>query len=253
MIRRALLVAVVLAVAPALEAQVNVERLRVADTATGWFGEASLTLSVRTGNVRHTRFDPATRVDLVTGGVQSFLVARGDVGIQGGRRYSNSGLMHLRATGRFGRFAPEAFAQVNYDRSQLLLFRGLAGAGVRLRLATTARGRVRLGTALMYEVEHLELDSAALHPSETRKVRWSSYLSARTASARGAVVAMTAYAQPDLADFADTRLLADATLAAPLTGGVALTLTLWSRLDTRPPDGVKRLDTEIKSGVAVAF
>lgn len=236
-----------------LRAQVNVERMRIADTATGWGGEAALGFSVRTGNVRHTRLDPSSRIDFVTPGVESFLVMRGDVGIQGGRRYSNAGLMHLRATRRRGQFAPEAFAQINYDRSQRLLFRWLAGGGVRVRVVSGPRAAVRLGTALMYEYEHLELDSAAVHPSETRKARWSNYVSLRASTAAGARFIMTAYAQPDLGDFADARVLVESTAAAPLVAGVSLTLTAWARLDTRPPDGVKRLDAELRSGVAVAF
>lgn len=236
-----------------LPAQVNVERMRIADTATGWSGQVELGFSVRTGNVRHTQFDPSSRIDFVTPGVESFLVMRGDVGIQGGRRYSNAGLMHVRATRRRGRFAPEAFAQINYDRSQRLLFRWLAGSGVRVRMVSGPRAAVRLGTALMYEYEHLDLDTAAMHPGETRKLRWSNYVSLRAASPAGARFIMTAYAQPDLGDFADARVLVESTAAAPLVGGVALTLTAWARLDTRPPDDVKRHDAELRSGVAVAF
>lgn len=234
-------------------AQVNVERMRIADTALGWGGEAALGFSVRIGNVRHTLLEPSSRVDFVTPGLESFLVLRGDLGIEDGQRYSNAGLMHLRATRRRGLLAPEVFAQINFDRSQRLLFRWLAGGGVRARLRNGPRASVRLGTALMYELEHLDLDSAAVHPDETRKVRWSNYVSLRAVSPAGARFIMTAYAQPDLADFADARVLVESTAAAPLVGGVALTLTAWARLDTRPPDGVKRLDAELRSGVAVTF
>lgn len=251
--RASLTIVMILFAQTPLPAQVNVERMRTADTATGWGGEAALSFSVRTGNVRHTRLDPSSRIDVVTPNVESFLVMRGDVGIQGGRRYSNAGLMHLRATQRRGRFAPEAFAQINYDRSQRLLFRWLAGGGMRLRLVSGPRAAVRLGSALMYEYERLELDTAAVHPGETRKARWSNYVSLRASSAAGARFIMTAYAQPDLGDVGDARVLVEGTAAAPLLAGVALTLTGWARLDTRPPDGVRRLDAEVRSGIAVAF
>jgi hypothetical protein len=247
-----------LACLPALQAaplrgQVNIERLR-GDMPDGWHGQSSLAFTWREGNVRILKLEPAGRLDRTGDRTWSFLIVRGDLAYQNGRRYSNAGLAHARVGLRGeDRLSPEGFVQSNYDRSQRLLWRAIAGAGLRATIASRDGGGVWAGTALMAEHERLDLEPGAAHPGESDKLRWSSYLSARAAAPGGAALAATVYAQPDLRDFGDARVLLESTIAAPLSSRLSLTLSLWTRLDTRPPDAVRRWDAELKSGIALSF
>ncbi len=251
----AVLAAGLLGWAPAeAAAQVNTERLRRSEAADGWSGATTLDVTLRTGNVDLALIGIGGRVDRVAAGTQTFAVVAGDFGWEGGERFSNEGLIHLRQTyWTDRRVSPEVFLQANYDRSRELLFRGLMGAGLRVPLVGGPRWSVVAATAYMFEREHLDVPAGAVHPRRTSAHRWSSYLTSRfTAGDRVALVG-TAYVQPRFDDLGDTRILADARMALQLTGRASVTMTLNLRYDSGPPDGVDPVDATWKTGFALEW
>jgi hypothetical protein len=253
--RTPLLALLVLSVtAPPLAAQVNTERLRLADDTAGLSGDARGDLTVRTGSVSLVLLGLGGRIDVATGRTLTFLVGSGNVGWQDGRRFSNEGLAHLRHSRAIGpSLRAEGFTQLDYNKSRKLDFRSLLGLGPRFELVRNPAFHLAVGTAWMLEHERYDLPDSASHPQEVTTQRWSNYVSARLDPSNRLGIVLTTYAQPRFDDFGDIRILADARLALTLTGPVALTNSFNARYDSRPPDGVTDLDTTLRTGIAVEW
>lgn len=239
---------------PPAAAQVNIEAQRRAPSDLGLSGTVAADLLLKTGNVEHFRVGVGGRVDYETASTSTFLVGKGNLGLVGSNRFSNAGLVHLRH-GRLWlpRLMPEAYVQVNYDEPRLLEFRAVAGGGVRVTLTDTESVGLWLGSGYMFEHERLDLPDTASHPRTTSANRWSSYLSGRLSAADNLTFVATGYAQPQMDDFADFRILCEMSLGVSVTRALALTVGFSLRYDSRPPDDVVSLDTELKNGIAVAF
>ena len=251
----AALVGLALLSAPrALRAQVNIERLRRTPGGTGLSGSAGANLTARTGNVQLVLLALNGRLDYTRRHWLAFAGGNTDVGWQGGQRFSNSGLLHLRynylATPVL---AGEVFAQIDYDKSRLLAFRAITGAGPRLTVPTAGPWRLALGTAYMLEHERLDLPVGVPGPANTTVSRWSSYVSASYGSAPRLATVATVYAQPRIDDFGDTRILADLRLAVQLVGAVSLTVSSHVRYDSRPPEGIRPLDLGLTTGLSLEW
>ena len=245
------LVGALLSAARSAGAQVNIERLRRAQTDTGFMGTLGANLTARTGNVRLVLLNVEGRLDLQAPGWLAFLIGSTDVGWQAGERFSNAGLLHLRGSRRLSPvLAGELYTQIDYDKSRLLTFRAVAGGGPRVTVARSDVWSGSVGSGLMFEHERLDLPPTAVHPWETNAIRWSSYLTAHFRDAQRLSLAGTVYAQPRVDAFGDLRLLGDLQLAVQLVGSLSLTVTSRVRYDSRPPDRIEGLDTAITTGVA---
>ncbi len=148
---------------------------------------------------------------------------------------------------------PEAYAQVNYDEPRRLEFRAVAGGGLRLGLVERQRASLWLGAGYMFERERLDLPDTASHPATTSAHRWSSYLTGRMAAGASVTFVATVYGQPQIDDIADFRILSDLGLGVSIASSLSLTITFSLRYDSRPPDDVVSLDTELRNGIAVTF
>lgn len=235
-------------------AQINIERLRLQADSLGLHGAASVAVSIRTGNSDTRRGDVDGRVDYVWPDHQLFAVGRGTFDWTEDVRISNEGLLHLRlTTQRRDRVSPEAFTQINYDKSRLLDWRGLVGGGVRVRLLDREAGRAALGVGYMFEREELDLEPAAEHPTETSHHRLTSYLTASIEPREGLAIASTAYVQPRMDAWDDVRVLSQNRLAVSILGPVTLDVTFDLGYDARPPDDTESLDTSLRTGIGVTF
>jgi hypothetical protein len=253
--RRAVAVAALLTAAPVvLTAQVNVEQLRVTNAGLGVSGSAGAGFSARTGNVELVLLNFDARAEYDRAGWLTFLVGRAGLGWKSGARFADEGLLHWRFDGRVTRaVAGEVFVQTDYDKARLLTFRAVAGTGPRFTLAESARWRLAIGTAYMFEHEHLDLPPGAVHPVQTDVSRWSNYLSLRYGDGARVALVATGYAQPEFADLGDVRVLGDFRLAVKLSGALSLTVASNLRYDSRPPDGIRALDTATQTGVTVEW
>lgn len=255
MTTRTLLFALILALPAPLAGQVDIESLRREDAPAGVSGSLGGNLSVTTGNVDFVELALQGRLNRVRGAATTLFIGDGGLGFLSGDRFSSSGLLHLRQTYWLSeRVAPEWYAQTNYDRPQLLDFRALAGAGLRMQLASGARGGVGVGLSVMYEHERLGLPAGAVHDDRTNTLRNSTFLTLRLVGGEALVVSSTAYVQPALSDvLGDVRVLENFRLAASLTDRLALTVSFDLRYDSEPPDGIASLDTKLRTGVSFTY
>ena len=234
-----------------VDGQINVEALRSDDPPIGHSGSFGGDFSIRTGNVDFVALDFRARLYTVSDTETRLLVGNGGVGFIDRSRFASSGLLHYRRTyTRVSQyFSPEWYGQVNYDRSQLLTFRGVGGGGGRTSFARGEWGNFGAGSALMLEYERLSLPDLALHPEETMTIRWSNFLTLRVVPTENLVITSTTYIQPAVGDFGDRRTLENLQIAATITDNLSLTISFDLRHDTGPPDGISALDTRLRTGV----
>lgn len=239
---------------PAIAAQVNVEALRRDDPPMGYSGTIGGDVTVRTGNVDFVQLGLEARLHDVTERRTTLIVIDGGLGFLRSSRFASSGLAHYRQTFVYRPYlSPEWYAQLNYDRSQRLASRALAGGGARTSFARGEWGEFGAGSALMFEHERLSLPDTASHPDRTTTLRWSNFLTLRVVPTQTTVITSTTYAQPEFGDPGDIRVLENLRLATSVTETLALTVSFDLRYDSVPPDGIAALDTTLRTGVTYTF
>ena len=235
-------------------AQVNVEALRQDNPPLGYSGAFGGDLTLRTGNVDLLQVGLDVRLYRVTESATQLVVGSGGFGLLSGSRFSSSGLLHYRQTYDLNEtVSPEWWAQVNYDRPQLLDFRVITGGGARTSFASGEWGQFGMGAALMLEHERLNLPDTAVHADRTTLVRWSTFLTLRLVPNENLVITGTTYLQPGFTQFGDVRTLANFRVAASVTDQLDLTVSFDLRYDSRPPDEISGLDTSLRTGLRYSY
>jgi hypothetical protein len=246
--------AVSLVLGSSISAQVNIEALRRDDPPLGRSGSFNGDLTVRTGNVDFVQVGLAGRHYIVTESLTTLIVGAGGIGLLASSRFASSGLLHFRRTHNFNEWlSPEWYAQTNYDRPQLLRFRVVGGGGIRTAVWRGSWGQFGAGTALMLEHERLDLPDTAQHAVQTTAVRSSTFLTLKVAPNERLVVTSTTYVQPELEDLGDLRILENLRLSSTISERVALTVSFDLRFDSRPPDGIARLDSALRTGLTYTY
>lgn len=230
-----------------VQAQVNIENYRGKQ---GLTGSARFSLSSDLGNVDVVNSAGAGHITINTSNSVFLGVFKGGVGFLGGKRFANSGVLHLRWTLVVDpRYQPEIFAQGDYAKPRRLDSRTLVGAGLRFNAYAAEQFSFSLGSALMWERESLDLLPMDRHPASTELARWSNYINL---AFDGKIdFSTTAYIQPDLADFGDMRILGTAELHTPIVGPLHQTTSVDFRIDSKPPAGVEKAD--LKFGTSFGF
>lgn len=236
-------------------AQVNIEALRGDASARGFSGALALKLEMHTGNTDLKEIGLEGRLDFDHPRVNTFMLARNDFGWEQGERFADEGLIHLRQHYPLhGRIGIETFTQYNYDTTYRLDARMLAGGGLRFHLVVSEGFQLWEGASAFVEHERLsELMPADVHPYNATVVRWSHYLSSRVVVNDRVVSTCTVYFQPLWNEIGDTRVLGELNLEIDLAGPLVLALNFVMRYDSRPPEGVSKLDTVLENGLAVTF
>jgi len=159
--------------------QVNIEKFRESAYEQGFSENVKLGLSSRTGNVDVNEINIESRSDYIWKEMNTFLVIRGDYGWQGGKQYSNEALAHLRHVFRIKAYIqPEVFTQTDYNKKRLLLFRALAGGGLRFTIEKSSKTTLWWGTAFMMEHERYDYKKNKSDEKEANVIRWSNYITA---------------------------------------------------------------------------
>jgi hypothetical protein len=173
------------------------------------------------------------------------------------RSVVDRGFAHLRWTRmRNGRWGTDVFAQYQFDDFRRLSDRVIAGAGLRLDLLRRGSDQMWLGTAPMFELERVGQDAREAMDggsSESRYLRWTSYLGYRHRGGNRVVLQNTIYCQPRFDDFSDFRVLegldVDVSLGERLSFGIGLEV----QYDSDPPQGVENADVRLRNAVRVRF
>tara|TARA_Y100000588_G_scaffold358478_1_gene416662 strand:+ start:156 stop:1001 length:846 start_codon:yes stop_codon:yes gene_type:complete len=234
--------------------QVNIETVRSRADSVGTKGVLEFGLTFRTGNVDLFEFGPSFRLDRLSARSRQLVILNGDLGWEGGERFTNSALGHLRHEIRTGhaRFAPEAYAQLNYDLSRRLKMRMLGGLGVRVGFRRPGI-RQFFGLSYMFEHERNDLVPGDLHRRTTSTHRTSVYVSILTRESADFTYAGVIYLQPRLPNFDDLRILITSRVGVAVTERVDVVTTMRFRFDARPPVDVGRTDFRLISGLSIDF
>lgn len=233
-------------------AQINIEKFSDLSENIGSSGKVSFYLSAKTGNTDIQQFGADGRLNYTEENYSTFLVGKGEYGWNKGKEFSNNALLHLRYIRKNSKFLnPEVFGQINYNKKRLLLFRSLVGGGVRITLTKDSLKSLVFGTSYMFEHENLDLDDISEHPNLTNHHRWNNYLSFSNSFSQNARLSIVIYAQPRFSDFNDVRILSENHLGVVLTEKLSLSINFALMYDSRPPDGIKNLDTNTKFGFTI--
>lgn len=234
--------------------QVNTEKFRRDADTLGFSGNADLEIDFRTGNVDFQRVGLGGRMNYNFGSDYTFLVFKGEYGWQSGEEFSNEALVHLRNVYSLREeIQLETFIQSDFNKSRLLLNRYLAGGGLRFKIFTADDFKMRIGTAYFYELEKYNLPENSLHGIRTYTHRSSSYFTSNIALNDDLNFTTITYFQPAIGKWEDYRIISENSLGITLSKYFDIYIDVNMRYDNRPPDNIKRFDTDSKLGVSIKF
>lgn len=231
-----------------LGAMVNTESLRQGLDTNGVAAEIAFSYSVTQGNSDLVTFGLSPSLVWRTGRHLMFTINRLKTATADGGSLINNGFSHVRYNFEINRsLVYELFMQAQYDESQDLTARYLAGTGLRIRMINRSSMMLAIGVAGMYEYEKLK--SGIID----RVGRSSNYISFRGALNDRATVSGTVYFQPRWSDIGNLRILAESGIEAKISGHLSLTTMAGYRYDSEPPRGIKEYDLEVTGGLKVTF
>jgi Protein of unknown function, DUF481 len=167
-----------------------------------------------------------------------------------GEKFENSLISHFRYNYKFTpRMAWEVFVQGQYNKVNLIEFRGLAGTGPRFKLTTSEKYKCYLGAAAMYEYEELLDDVTPIQ----RTFRGSSYFSVSFYPKNNISFISTTYYQPVLNKFSDYRISSQSSLLVGLFANFSVNLSHTFVYDAFPAVGIPNSQYEFTTGLAYTF
>jgi len=152
----------------------NVESLRKVTDTSGWSGAAGLRFTLKRNTNDFVVLGSDLHIQYKT--PKSLILLKNDVSLEkiSGEDFDNSLVSHLRYNHYVTeRVVAEAFIQGQYNKINLIDFRGLTGIGPRFKLSKHEKYKFYLGTLVMYEYEEL---ADGITPIQ-RNLRGSAYFS----------------------------------------------------------------------------
>jgi putative salt-induced outer membrane protein YdiY len=237
-----------LCLATTAAATVNTESLRQGLDSNGVAAEIAFSYDITKGNSDLLEFGLAPSMVWRYDRHHMFAINNVKVATSDDEDLINKGFLHLRYNLDLNRFLIyELFLQAQYDESQDLTARYLAGTGLRIIALDRSTVMLAAGITGMYEYE--ELDSGDIE----QVGRSSNYISFRGILNDRAAVSATVYIQPRWSDADDIRVYAESNLEAKMSDHIALTTSANYWYDSNPPIGIKEYDLEISGGVKIRF
>ncbi|MDQ6970684.1 MAG: DUF481 domain-containing protein [Mariprofundus sp.] len=230
---------------------INAEDLDLVIDGDGVAGKAGFSLSGSSGNSDKVRGEANGHVIWQHGQHREMLVGSISYGNSRGVRDTNKSFVHLRHRYDWNEtWALEAFAQAQQDEFARLKLRTLLGGGLRWSFKSQQlEWHVGLGSFF----EHEALRAAAGIAPVSQLWRGNSYLSVRYVINERIRLQNTVYYQPAWRALSDYRLLDDAALHVALSDRLDLKIVIEMAQDSRPPAGVKHIDTSYKTGLSFRF
>ncbi len=228
----------------------NAESLRKVTDTSGFSGSASANFALKRnvndfvtlGSDMHVQYKNNNHLALF----------KNDVNFQKieGEKFENSLISHLRYNYKIHpRVAWEVFVQGQYNKINLIEFRGLAGTGPRVKLTNSETYKFYVGAAAMYEYEEL-LDEVT--PIQ-RSFRGSSYVSFSLYPRDNISIISTTYYQPLFNNFSDYRISSQSSLLVGLFSNFSVKLSHTFVYDAFPAVGIPNSQYEFTTGVAYTF
>ena len=234
--------------------QVNTEKYRNIEDSLGFSGLIKLDASIQTGNTDIQELGSEILLDYKKPASTILLILNGDYGWNNGKQFSDEALAHLRFVKALNQNLKfEIFTQMNYDKSLLLLFRALGGAGLRVKLLETKKSALWFGSAYMLEYERYSAPRRFIDKKKILSNRWSNYLSYNLSIQKNVNISSVIYYQPRFDLWKDTRILTENSLIVNLSGSFSLSVDFDLRYDRFTPAGIKEVDTKSKVGFIFNF
>ncbi len=228
----------------------NAESLRKVTDTSGFSGAASVDFALKRnvndfvtlGSDIHLQYKNKNHLALF----------KNDVNFQKieGEKFENSLISHLRYNYKFRpRSIWEVFTQGQYNKINLIEFRGLVGTGPRFKLTNSEKYKFYLGTSAMFEYEEL-IDGFT--PIQ-RSFRNSSYFSFSLYPSEHISIISTTYYQPLFKDVSDYRISSQSSLLVGLFTNFSVKLSHTFVFDAFPAVGIPNSQYEFKTGIAYTF
>jgi len=227
----------------------NAESLRKVTDTSGWSGSASVNFALKRNTNDFFTINSDIHVQYKMN--KHLVLFKNQVNFEKieEEKFTNNGISHLRYNYRFHeRIAWEFFLQGQYNKVNLIDFRGLAGTGPRFKLTTSENYKFYLGILIMYEQEELS-DGTMV----SRTVRNSSYLSFSLYPTDRITVVSTTYYQPRISDFSNFRISSQSSLAIDLFSDFAFTINYTFTYDETPALGIPNSQYAFTTGLAYSF
>jgi len=141
------------------------------------------------------------------------------------------------------------FLQGQYNKVNLINFRGLVGTGPRFKLSKSEKYKFYLGVLSMLEYEDVTDGFTALQ----RDIRGSSYFSFSLYPTEHISIISTTYYQPLWSEFGDYRISSQSSLAIGLFLNFALKVNYTFTFDTFPAVGIRKSQYDFSTGVTYSF
>lgn len=213
---------------------INIETKRFYNDTIKWAGEADLQINIAENPTRNLYIGNKTRIQYQKD--LHRVVFLNDLGIAnvGGKSILNSGYQHLRyAYKHHPLFNFEAFVQHQYNKPMKMDFRGLLGAGERLKVLEKDKNRIYVGLSLMLEHERARADEIYF-----TDLRWSSYINCYLDITKEIYFVNTFYYQPKIGNNSDFRLADEGSVVIKIKKWLSFTTSLNILYDTKQPPGV---------------
>ena len=236
---------------PLLFSQIlNVESLRKVTDTSGWSGAINLNLELKRNTNDFVKLGSNIHIQYKMN--EHLVLFKNDVSFEKieAENFDNSLVSHFRYNYRFHeRIAWEAFTQGQYNKINLILFRGLVGTGPRFKISKSENYKFYIGTLVMYEYE--ELDDG-ITPIQ-RDFRNSTYLSFSLYPSDKVSFVSTTYYQPNLDAFSDYRISSQSTFLVTVFKNFALQINYLFTYDAFPAVGIPKSQYNFNTGFTYSF
>jgi|CZKU01.1.fsa_nt_gi hypothetical protein len=239
-------------------AQVNTEPFRKRIKETGYSFILQGTFDGHTGNTQGLTADGLVGGGLASGRHLAFAFASIDYSKLNQTLGVDKSFVHARYDYAITRRVSwEVFVQEQSDVFQLIKTRDLIGTGPRFAIYDDPHLGIFLGVAYMAERDVYDLTPGSTVGSTDDRLqgaqRASLYLSAHATLSDGIDTVTTTYAQPNLTDPSDIRILSESGFVFRISTRFSTSISFVAHYDSNPVPGVLPTDTELKNAITLTL
>ena len=229
---------------------INTERLRLNAKDQGWVGSFNASFSQSQSTIKIQSLSLRTGMEYVKDPVTILLVGQLSLSKKDNTvNLANAGFFHARlghALSRSMRW--ETFGQVQYHEFKKIGIRSLSGTGARFTLSESDSLKVFWGALYMYEYEKLFAED-----TYNRAHRMSTYLSAAYRFTDFFFIDFIAYYQPLWRAPSDFRISSETIVNFDLTQSLNFRIIFNYGYDSRPPEGIPRINYNWSNSLGLTF
>lgn len=228
---------------------INIESKRMDERKQGWTGQGEFGYSYIQNQSSISNLN--TRLNLLYVKDSHAVILMNDLSIIQSSEgdFENRGYQHVRYNYRkTDRLTYEAFTQVQFSKQMRLYPRFILGCGPRYKIYKADSIKIYTGGSLFVEHEEMR-DPIQVNSNERLNV----YFSFIFTKVPGVIVDMLIMYQPRLIDLGDRRIQTELRLDFPVSKYLQVRFAANIYNDSRPPDGVPKTFSNMRSGILFNF